>query len=265
MKAEHVGTTQRKDVVGVSGEKVALVTGGSRGIGAQIVRDLVMQGYLVFSVSRSAVDPEDPLRRQTDGRAWFVQADVSREEDLDALVEKIRRRTGTLDALVNNAGIMHAGGIGTLTPQQWEETMAVNLNAPYRLTRKVLPLMQDAGGVIVNMSSIGALAPGSSIAYSVSKAGLDMMTRYLADELAPYGIRVNGVNPGLVDTRFHVHNNVMTGPEYEAFMQEAAGGYPLGLGTEKDVSDLVMFLLSDKARWITGSIHVIDGGRLARR
>ena len=245
---------------------VALVTGGSRGIGAQVIRDLVRRDYLVFSVSRRPVDPDDSLVRETGASARFVQGDVSRAEDLDRLYEQIQETAGRLDVLVNNAGIMHGGGVESLSPEQWEETMAVNLNAPYRLIRRMLPLLKlSPGASIINMSSIGALAPGSSIAYSVSKAGLDMMTKYLAAELGPLGIRVNAVNPGLVDTKFHVHNNVMTQPEYEAFMQEAAGGYPLGLGTEQDVSDLVLFLISDRARWITGSIHVIDGGRLVRR
>ncbi len=246
--------------------KVALVTGGSRGIGAQVVRDLVDQGYLVFSVSRRPVGADDPLLRETGTSARFIVGDVTRKEDLDRVFEQIRETAGRLDVLVNNAGIMHGGGVETLSAEQWEETVAVNLNAPYRLIRRMLPLLKlSPGASIINMSSIGALAPGSSIAYSVSKAGLDMMTKYLAAELGSLGIRVNAVNPGLVDTKFHVHNHVLTEPEYEAFMEDAARGYPLGLGTERDVADLVLFLISDRARWITGSIHVIDGGRLVRR
>jgi len=137
------------------------------------------------------------------------------------------------------------------------------MQGPYILTRAMLPLLRNAGSAsVVNISSVAGLKPGTSVAYSVSKAGLDMLTRFLAGDLGPYNIRVNSVNPGLVRTHIHLDNKVFADREsYEAMLEKARPRYPIGrIGEPEDISALVTFLLSDEASWITGSIIAADGG-----
>lgn len=242
-----------------------LVSGGSSGIGLSIAASLIEQEHQVISLSRS----EDKI-----GRAWqerpdiakkidFVTGDISKPEDVTKILKYAEEKYGVLHGLVNNAGILTKGTIETISLEDWQFTLDVNLTGPYVLTKALLPLLKKAAGAsVVNISSVAGLKPGTSVAYSVSKAGLDMLTRFLAGDLGPYNIRVNSVNPGLVRTHIHLDNRVIEDHDaYEAMLEKARPRYPLGkIGMPGDIASAVTFLLSDDAKWITGSILTVDGG-----
>lgn len=247
-------------------ERLYVVSGGSSGIGQAIALRLAQNpAARVISVSRSRekikrAQRENPdLEKQVD----FFPGDVSDEKDCLRLMDYIESRYGMLHGLVNNAGILTKGGMEMVSYQQWKNNLEVNLNGPYLLTKTLLPLMKKAeSAAIVNISSIASMKPGSSVAYSVSKAGLDMLTEFLAGDLGPYNIRVNSINPGLVTTNIHLDNKIVADQDqYQKMLDKALPRYPVGrIGKPEDIAELAEFLLSDKASWITGSIIRIDGG-----
>jgi len=245
--------------------KKFLISGGSSGIGLAIAALLVEQGYQVISLSRS---DEKIVRAKKErpglaNRIDFLKGDIAKPEDAENIRKYINENYGVLHGLVNNAGVLTKGTIETIDLDDWQFTLDVNLTGPYILTKTLLPLLRKADGAsIVNISSVAGLKPGTSVAYSVSKAGLDMLTRFLAGDLGPYNIRVNSVNPGLVRTHIHLDNKVVEDREaYEAMLEKARPRYPLGkIGTPEDIAATVSFLLSDAAKWITGSIITVDGG-----
>lgn len=135
------------------------------------------------------------------------------------------------------------------------------MNGIFLTIKTFLPLLKKANDAsIINISSISSKIPGSSIAYSCSKATVDMLTKSLAKELSKYNIRINSVNPGIVDTGFQVNNKLLNTKEYLDFLDKMKTKYPLGIGETTDISNLVMFLVSKKAKWITGCNYIIDGG-----
>ena len=242
-----------------------LITGGSSGIGLALAGELVKKNYNVISLSRSRQKIERAWEERPDlkSKVDFVTGDVSEQAQVERLKSHIQEKYGALHGLVNNAGVLTKGTIETVGPDDWKRTIDINLTGPYLLTKKLLPLLKEANGAsIVNISSVAALKPGTSIAYSVSKAGLDMFTRFLAGDLGPYNIRVNSVNPGLVRTHIHLDNNIFADREaYEAMLEKARPRYPLGkIGEPEDIAAMVSFLLSDESKWITGSIVTVDGG-----
>lgn len=247
-------------------KKVALITGGSSGIGLGIAAWLTRNGqWTVYSVSRSREKIERAIRQvpELKHKVEFLSGDVSAPKDCERLVKTIEERHGVLHGLVNNAGIVAWGGMEVITNQQWQNILDINLSGPFLLTKAMLPLLKKAGGAsIVNISSIASKHPGTSIAYSVSKAGLDMLTEYLAGDLGPYQIRTNSINPGLVKTNLHLDNKVFTEEEkYLSMIQKAADRYPIGrIGTTDDIASLAGFLLSDDSSWINGAIIKADGG-----
>ncbi len=246
-------------------KKIIVITGGSSGIGLQTVRQLAAkEKNHVISFSRN----EEKMRRalketgKKDNIAYFG-GDITNEDDCLKFAAYIEARHGKIDGLVNNAGILANGGIEMTDYETWKHTIEVNLNGVYLLTRTLLPLLKKARGAsIVNVSSVAAFKPGRSIAYSVSKAGLDMLTGFLAGDLAAYNIRVNSVNPALVRTPLHLENKIFENEtEYEELLKTSAEKYPLKrIGQPEDIANLIEFLLSGKSSWITGSIMKIDGG-----
>lgn len=243
-------------------DKVALVTGGTNGVGLQVIRDLIGLGYKVVTISRDGGKIAKVRDEFDEKDCVFFQGDVAKAEDLEKVYDYVQSRFNYLNVIINSAGIISPGGVEELSLQDWQHTFDVNLTAPFHVTKVMLPLLkQGEDASIVNVSSISSRMTGSSIAYSASKAGLDMMTQSLAKELSKYGIRVNTVNPGLLNTGFQITNHVKLEEEYEGFLEEASLTYPLGIGTAVEVSNLIMFLVSDKAKWITGSNYIIDGGR----
>ncbi len=246
-------------------QKIILVSGGSSGIGLSLISRLCEEGHSVISISRSTAKIDRALQEMPHlkDKVLFLTGDISRAADAEDIFNQIKKKYGKLDGLVNNAGVLTKGTIETISLADWQFTLDVNLTGPYILTKALLPLLKKAGSAsIVNISSVAGLKPGTSVAYSVSKAGLDMLTRFLAGDLGPYGIRVNSVNPGLVRTHIHLDNQVVENREvYEAMLDKARPRYPIGrIGKPEDIAALIQFLLSDEASWITGSIMTADGG-----
>jgi NAD(P)-dependent dehydrogenase (short-subunit alcohol dehydrogenase family) len=248
--------------------KNVLITGGSSGIGLAIAGELQGKGYRVISLSRSKNKIERAWKERPDLKEQidFISGDVSEQEQLEKVKTYIKEKYGMLHGLVNNAGVLTKGTIETISLKDWNYTLDINLTGPYLLTKTLLPLLKKANGAsIVNISSVAALKPGTSVGYSVSKAGLDMLTRFLAGDLGPYKIRVNSVNPGLVRTHIHLDNKVVAGKDaYEEMLEKARPRYPLGeIGEPADIAKMVSFLLSEEAKWVTGSIITVDGGVMA--
>jgi NAD(P)-dependent dehydrogenase (short-subunit alcohol dehydrogenase family) len=191
-----------------------------------------------------------------------VTADLSREEDRARLARPAQEAFGGLHVLVNSAGILESGGMEATALDDWDRTMDINVTSVFSLTRLALPLLAAKRGNIVNLSSVAGLRPYPGLlAYCVSKAAVDQLTRCLALELAPRGIRVNALNPGVVVTNLHRAGG-MGETDYAAFLDRGKTTHPLGrVGTPDDVAALALFLASDRASWITGGTFSVDGGR----
>ena len=189
-------------------------------------------------------------------------ADVTEHSQVDRLVSETIQHAGQIDVLVNAAGIIKNGTIENTTMDDWDRMMDINVRSTFNLMQKCIPHLQKTKGNIVNVSSITGLRafPGV-LAYCVSKAAVDQLTRCTALELAPQGIRVNAVNPGVVETNLHKRGG-MPREDYDKFLANAANTHPLGRpGKPQEVAELIYFLASEKAAWITGVTYEIDGGR----
>jgi NAD(P)-dependent dehydrogenase (short-subunit alcohol dehydrogenase family) len=196
------------------------------------------------------------------GRAEPFEADVTSAGAPDPIVARARQTFGGLTTLVNAAGIIATGAIDDTPDLAWDQMLDINLRAPFRLMRAAVPMLTASRGSVVNVSSVTGLRafPGV-LAYCVSKAGVDQLTRCAALELAPHGVRVNAVNPGVVVSNLHRRSG-MTEENYAAFLERSKQTHPLGRpGEPEDIADLIWFLASDRAGWITGETVSIDGGR----
>ncbi len=245
-------------------EKVAVVTGASSGIGRATALRLAREGALVVAVGRNQGEL-GALRdeaRQIDGQIKPHLADVTETSHIDRLVTETLEFYGRIDILINAAGIIKNGSIENTTLDEWDKMMNINLRSMFYLMQKCIPHLVATKGNIVNVSSVtGTRAFPNVLAYCVSKAGTDQLTRCAALELASRGVRVNAVNPGVVVTNLHKRGG-MSEENYEAFVANAKNTHPIGrAGTADEVADLILFLASDKASWITGATYAIDGGR----
>lgn len=249
-------------------KKVFVVTGGSSGIGLAVIEKLteVSQHHVIsFSRSKEKIERAVIELGKKPENLEFYEGDVCNEQDCVRFSDYLNKNHKYINGLVNAAGVLTKGGIENITYHQWKFNLDVNLNGPYLFTQSILSLLKAAKDAsIVNVSSIASMRPGRSIAYSVSKAGLDMLTEFLAGELAQYNIRVNSVNPGFIRTNIHIDNQIVNSEEeYEALAADVARRNPLGrAGEANEVADLILFLLNDRSSWITGSIFKIDGGTL---
>ena len=248
-------------------KKIVLVTGGASGIGFGTVQYLLEEGnYEIISFSRG--DNNIALAKEKLGenanKVLFLKGDVSKEEDCIKLYEEIDKKYGRLDGLVNSAGIIKLGGLEEQTLEEWNNSINVNLTSIFLLTKTLLPLLKKGNNTsVVNISSMSSERAGGSIAYCSAKAGLDMLTKYMGQELGKYNIRVNSVNPAAVYTNIYVASGDYTQEGYDKWSESKPPLYPLGrIGdAKKDIAPTIEFLLSDKSLWTTGAIYLVDGGK----
>jgi NAD(P)-dependent dehydrogenase (short-subunit alcohol dehydrogenase family) len=245
-------------------DKVALVTGASSGIGRATARLFATNGAAVVAVGRNEVELQK-LRdeiRDGEGSIRIHLADVTEFSQVDRLISETVQHLGKIDVLVNAAGIIKNGNIEDTTLDDWDKMLNINLRCVFYMMQKCAPHLEETKGNIVNVSSVtGPRAFANVLAYCVSKAGVDQLTRCSALELAPKGIRVNAVNPGVVVTNIHKRGG-MSDERYDTFLEHSKTTHPLGrVGHPDEVAELIMFLASDKAGWITAATYEIDGGR----
>ena len=245
-------------------DKIVIVTGASSGIGRATAAVFAKAGSTVCAVGRNEIELA-ALRDEhadADGTITVQLADVTEASQVDRMVSEIVEAFGHIDVLVNSAGIILNGNIQTTKEDDWDKMMDVNLRSVFCLMQKCIPYMTEVKGNIVNVSSVaGTRSFPGVLAYSVSKAAIDQLTRCSALELAALGIRVNAVNPGVVATNIHTRGG-MDADAYSDFLERSKGTHPIGrTGDAAEIADLIYYLASDKAGWITGATYAIDGGR----
>lgn len=244
--------------------KVAFVTGATSGIGQACAIAFAKAGAKVVCVGRKAEALEDVEQKihELGAETLTINSDLARENEAQRVVEQAIQGFGGIDVLVNAAGHLSNGTIENTSLAAWDEMMNVNVRAPFQLMQKALPSLIERRGNIVNVSSVTGLRafPGV-LAYCVSKAALDQLTRCSALELAAKGVRVNAVNPGVVVTEIHKRGG-MSDEAYAAFLEHSKTTHPLGrTGRPEEIAALVLYLASEQASWITGATYSIDGGR----
>ena len=244
--------------------KVAFVTGSTSGIGRACALAFAKNGAAVACVGRN----ENALQELTKeferigARALTLRADLSIESEVDQALSQAVATFGGIDILVNAAGHISSGTIENTTLKAWDDMLNVNVRTVFNLMQRALPSLIERKGSVVNVSSVTGLRafPGV-LAYCVSKAALDQLTRCSALELAGKGVRVNAVNPGVVVTEIHKRGG-MNEEAYAAFLEHSKQTHPVGrVGQPDEIADLVLYLASDRAGWITGATYSIDGGR----
>jgi NAD(P)-dependent dehydrogenase (short-subunit alcohol dehydrogenase family) len=245
-------------------EKNLFITGATSGIGRATALRLAQAGANVAAVGRDETELSslEQALRGLSVRYVMVRADISQDEAIDAALAKALDVLGGLDILVNAAGHISNGTIETTTTEAWDAMLNINLRSVFLLMQKALPTLIERRGNIVNVSSVTGLRafPGV-LAYCVSKAGLDQVTRCSALELAARGVRVNAVNPGVVITEIHKRGG-MNNDDYAKFLEHSRETHPLGrVGKPEEIAELIAFLASERASWITGATYSIDGGR----
>ena len=253
--------------LGLTGQR-ALVTGGTRGVGAAVVAAFCDAGVRVITTAR--VVPERPIEG-----VWFVAADVSTSSGCVAVAEEVKEKSGGVDIIVNVVGgsTAPAGGFAVLEDIDWAKALDQNLMSAVRLDRALLPAMLEQGsGVIVHVTSIQARLPlpESTTAYAAAKAALSTYSKSLSKEVSPRGVRVLRVAPGWIETDAAVamarRLAEEAGTDYEGGKQiimNSLGGIPIGRpSTPEEIANLIVFLASPRAATITGSEYIIDGGTI---
>lgn len=244
--------------------KVIIITGASSGIGRAAAILFAENGAKVIAVGRDENQLEG-LRIEVEQKNATLEiqiADICDAAQCETVVNEISKRFGQIDVLINSAGIILNGSIENTSLTDWDAMMNVNLRALFVMMQKCAPFLEKTKGNIVNVSSVaGGRAFPNVLAYCVSKAAVDQLTRCAALELASKGVRVNAVNPGVVVTALHKRGG-MADADYDQFLKNSEKTHPLGrVGQPEEVADLIYFLASEKAAWITGATYEIDGGR----
>jgi NAD(P)-dependent dehydrogenase (short-subunit alcohol dehydrogenase family) len=241
-----------------------IVTGASSGIGRATAMRFGRAGATVVAVGRDAAALADVARavEGEGGTCSTVTADVTEAAAPSRIVAAALEQMGGLTTLVNAAGIIGNGSIETTTDEEWDTMMDINARAPFRLMRAAMPALIESKGSVVNVSSVTGLRsfPGV-LAYCVSKSAIDQLTRCAALEVAAKGVRINAVNPGVVISNLHRRGG-MNEEKYSAFLEHSKATHPIGRpGEPTEIADLIFFLASPGAAWITGETVSIDGGR----
>lgn len=241
--------------------KTALVTGATSGIGLSTLRKFIKENYFVIAIGRNEIKLNE-LKEAYPNQIDTFKCDVSKKDDRINLINYLKSKNYELDALVNSAGILRNGTIENTSLDAWNEMIETNLTSTFHLMNLCIPLLEKRKGSIVNVSSVTGLRSFPNIlAYCVSKAGVDHLTRCSALELAPKGIRVNAVNPGVVVTNCHL-NSGMDQETYNKFLEHSKTTHPIGrVGNPEEIADLIYFLASEQSSWITGETIAVDGGR----
>jgi 3-oxoacyl-[acyl-carrier protein] reductase len=239
--------------------KVAIITGASRGIGKSIAQEFVRQGATVVFTYLSSEEKANQLEKELSaggGKVKGIRSDASKMEDALALVDQVIELFGTIDILVNNAGITRDTLLMRMSEEQWDEVINTNLKSVFNLTKAVIrPMLKARAGSIVNMSSVvGVQGNAGQANYAASKAGLIGFTKSVAQELGSRNIRCNAIAPGFIETE-------MTGALDEKVVQEWRDAIPLKRGGQPlDVANTTVFLASDMSAYVTGqTIHVCGG------
>ena len=234
--------------------KSVLINGGSRGIGAELVRLFSREGYKVAFTYKSSKDAAEALA--TECGALAILADSGREEDIKCAVETTAKEFGTIDILINNAAVSSFRLLSDIPTEEWNDTVATNLTAPFIYSREVSPYMIHAKwGRIINISSMwGVVGSSCESHYSATKAGLIGLTKALAKELGPSGITVNAIAPGLIATEM---NAALSETDIAAIVDETPASR---IGTVEDVARAALYLASDGASFVTGDVLNVSGG-----
>jgi NAD(P)-dependent dehydrogenase (short-subunit alcohol dehydrogenase family) len=244
--------------------KVVIVTGATSGIGRAAALRFAESGAAIAAVGRNeaALAQVAEQINSLGGKALSIQADLFANSAPAEIVSQTVEHFGGLDVLVNAAGDISFGTIESTSLDAWDKMLGINLRAIFALMQQAIPPLLERRGNVVNISSVTGLRsfPGV-LAYCVSKAGLDQLTRCAALELAAKGVRVNAVNPGVVITEIHKRGG-LSEEQYAAFLEHSKTTHPLGrVGEPREIADLIHFLASERASWITGGTYSIDGGR----
>jgi NAD(P)-dependent dehydrogenase (short-subunit alcohol dehydrogenase family) len=242
---------------------VALVTGASSGIGAAVAIAFADAGWSVMAAGRHEGRLEEVADISAQISTWAGELDES--DDCDELIADTVDEFGGLDCLINAAGVLIRGDAEEISDDDWRDTLSINLDVPFFLSRAAIPHIKKAAGSIVNISSVWGLEAGDrAVAYCASKGGLILLTRAMALDHAKDGVRINVVCPGGVDTPMLVSETQEQGENVEAFLEDVASESPNGrIATPEDIAGLVLFLASDAASHMTGTAIPIDGGLMA--
>ena len=242
-------------------DKVAIVTGASKGIGASIAKHLAAEGAaVVVNYASSKTDADRVVGEITrdGGQAVAVQANLAKPADVTRLFAEAKRAFGRVDVLVNNAGVYEFSPLEDVTEEHFHKQFDLNVLGVLLASKEAAAHFEGKGGSIVNISSgASTLTPPNASVYSATKAAVDAVTRSLAKELGPRNIRVNAINPGMVDTE----GVRAAGIDESDFRKEIEARTPLGrIGQPRDIAPAAVFLASDDARWITGETLLVGGG-----
>lgn len=246
-------------------DKTAIITGATKGMGRAIAERFAEEGASVVLAGRSTDLGNDVVEtiRKKGGKALFVKTDVRNQEENKALVELALETYGSIDIVVANAGMLGLGSLTEVPVETWHKTLDTNLNSVFFLLRECIPHMQQKGGTVVVTGSIAAYKGfPNHAAYNASKGAVQALVKQLAVDYAPQ-VRVNLIQPGAVDTELY-RSSAVAFPNADTILDEVPGSLPMKrVGTPEDIAKAVLFLASDDASWITGTVLTVDGGASA--
>jgi NAD(P)-dependent dehydrogenase (short-subunit alcohol dehydrogenase family) len=244
--------------------KVAIVTGAGTGIGRACALAMAREGARLALVGRRKEKLQD-LAREIGNSAIAIAADVSKKQNIETLIARTVAEFGSINILLNNAGVLHPGTVEQITEEQWDETFNINVRGLWLLSRAVLPRLRKAGGgSIINMASVlGINGARNRASYAPSKGAVVLLTKCMAIDHGHENIRVNAICPSFVETDLTAAV-LSAAPDPQAVRRERIAIHPIGrLGKPEDIAGLAVYLASDESSWVTGAVFPVDGGYLA--